>query len=71
MWPKLTRDHVGATVKTLRELQNGWCTIAIGTVATVTYSRAGLSLSTEPCKCCGVRVLISRVPYTDVELIAI
>lgn len=68
-WPKLKRDHAGLTVKTLVALQNGFCEIPAETICKVTYSRAGLHLSSEPCKCCGIRVMISKVPYKNVKLI--
>lgn len=67
--PRLKRDWVGRKVRTRRELRNGMGVIPAGTVAIVTYNRSGLSLSTDPCGSCGVRVLINRVPEHDVELL--
>ena len=70
-WPKLKRDHVGLTVKTLVALRNSYCEIPADTICKVTYSRAGLHLISEPCKCCGIRIMILKVSYKDVKLIAL
>ncbi len=69
---KLVRDWVGKRVKTVREMSNGWCTIASGTICTVdsVSGGTGLSLVSDPCSCCGVKVRISRIHATDVEVIA-
>ena len=67
--PRLKRDWVGRTVRTKRELRNGMMSIPAGTIAEVTYNRAGLELSTQPCDSCGVRIFIKRVPEHDVELL--
>lgn len=68
-WPKLKRDHIGLTVKTLTILRNGFCEIPAGTICTVTYSRGGLHLLSDPCKLCGIRISITKVSYKNVELI--
>lgn len=68
-WPKLKRDYSGAKVRTLRDLKNGWCSVQAGTVMTVSNWSGGLFLWGEPCGCCGVRVSMSKVPLSDVELI--
>ena len=70
-WPKLKRDHVGLMVKTLKTLKNGYCEIPPGTICMVTYSRGGLHLTSKPCKNCGIRVMITKVSYNDVKLIAL
>jgi len=67
--PRLMRDWVGRTVRTRRELRSGMLAIPKGTVATVTYNRAGLTLSTEPCGHCGVGIYITKVPLGDVDLL--
>ena len=66
----LNKQFIGLKVRTLKELRNGLCTIAAGTVCTITQKRGGFSLETERCPCCGVKVDISRVPPEDVDLIA-
>lgn len=71
-WPKLKRDHIGLIVKTRTILENGWCKIPTGTICEVTYSRGGtISLKSDPCKCCGISISISKVPYRDVVLIGL
>lgn len=67
--PRLKRDWVGRKVRTRRELRNGMGIIPAGTVVTVTSNHSGLSLSTDSCGSCGVRVLISKVPERDVDLL--
>jgi hypothetical protein len=67
--PRLKRDWVGRTVRTRRELRNGMITIPAGTIAEVTYNRAGLELSTTSCESCGVRVFIRGVAEHDVDLL--
>lgn len=67
--PKLKRDWVGRQVRTKRVMRNGNVSFPAGTVCTVTYNRAGLSLETEPCGACGVRIYITKVGELDVELL--
>ncbi len=67
--PKLKRDWVGRKVRTRRELRNGYVTIPVGTVCTVTYNHSGLSLSTDACGACGVQCHIAKVPEHGVELL--
>jgi|GEM_PF-2405963 len=64
-------DWHGLRVRTLHEMSNGWGTIPAGTVATVESCTGGvgLTLRSEPCKCCGLRVLISRVHNSEVEVV--
>jgi len=70
-WPKLKRDHVGCTVKTIKPIRNGWGEIPLGTICTVTYSRNGLSLDSDLCACCGLTASVSRVDYASVELLSV
>ena len=56
-------------VRTLITLENGWAEIPPRTVCSVTRKYKGLSLISEPCPNCGVKVKISRVPYRDLQLI--
>ena len=67
---KKVSEWVGRRVETLVEMRNGAISIPAGTFAHVTYARAGLTLKTEPCKCCGVGVYITRVRASDVRLAA-
>lgn len=63
------REFIGRKVKTLVELNNGWCRIAPGTIATVQRKYNGLGLMTEPCPTCGVRIHISRVRPREVDFV--
>lgn len=67
--PRLKRDWVGLTVKTVATLRNRNIEIPAGTTCTVTYNRAGLTLKTEPCAHCGVSVYIKKVPERDVDIV--
>lgn len=60
---------LGKKVRTLMQMQNGNMVIPEGAVCTITRKYQGFDLESAPCKCCGVQVLISRVPRRDVELI--
>jgi len=66
--PRLKRDWVGRKVKTLRELRNGNTLVPAGTVMEVSRNHSGLWLMTDGCSHCGVRVFITKVPMSDVEL---
>lgn len=68
-WPKLKRDWKGLVVRSRRPIHNGWVEIKRGSILTVTYARGWMSLTTEPCPACGVKVFISRVSVADVELL--
>lgn len=68
--PKLKRDWEGLTVKTLREMWNGWCHIPEGTICTVVRNYAGLHLLSDPCPKCGVAVRISGVRENDVVIVS-
>jgi hypothetical protein len=59
------------TVRTNRVLRNGWMEIPAGTLCRITDKRGGFKLETEPCKCCGVRVYISKVLPEDVDVVSI
>lgn len=65
---KRVNDWSGMTVVTTRELQNGWGKIPVGTVATVGNNACyGIHLTSEPCKCCGLVVSISKVSSDDIR----
>lgn len=68
--PKLKREYEGRTVRTTRELKNGWVIIPAGSVAVITIqSPKGSELTFNPCGCCGVRPIISHVGMDDIEFI--
>lgn len=68
--PKLKREYEGRTVRTTRELKNGWGIIPSGTVAVITnQSPKGSTLTANQCSCCGARPTISRVGMDDIEFI--
>jgi hypothetical protein len=60
---------MGKKVRTLIQMRNGYMVIPEGTTCEITRKYQGFNLTSEPCKCCGVRISINRVPYRDVELI--
>lgn len=64
----LMKDLVERRVRTLAEMSNGFMTIPAGTICAVTTTHQGLlSLKSEPCPHCGVRIHISRVSRFAVE----
>jgi hypothetical protein len=67
-WPARLTDTEGMSVTTARELCNSLCVIPAGTVGTLDRATGhgwnGLSFIGNPCACCGVRVSISRVPWS-------
>ena len=56
-------------VRTLRDLRNGLIGIPTGTLCRVTGKGGGLSLSSQPCPCCKVRVHIRKVEPSAVEIV--
>lgn len=68
-WPKLKRDYKGLKVKTLVPLNNRFMEIPAGTVCVVQEAWSyWVTLGTEPCPHCGVRVFIRKVPCREVAL---
>ena len=68
--PKLKRDYTGRTVRTTRELKNGWGIIPVGSVATIkAQSPKGSSLSFKACACCGLLAIVSQVAADAIEFI--
>jgi hypothetical protein len=61
-------DWKKCLVKTNTVLRNGHEEIPAGTICRVTGKRGGLRLETEPCKCCGIKVFITKVPPEAVEV---
>lgn len=68
---KRKMDWEGLKVKSLKPLKNGWASLPEGKVFTVGSWSRGLSMRSDPCECCGVRLSISRVSPNDVELLDI
>lgn len=66
---KLVADWVGLKVRARQGMRNGALRFPAGTVLTVREAGGGLRLETEPCKCCGVSIYITRVDARDVEVI--
>lgn len=68
---KRVSDWRGKRVRTLRVLENGWCTIPAGTFAVVDAvgGGVGLSLRCDPCAHCGVQAHIRKVSTSYVEML--
>ncbi len=49
------------------KIRNGNMEVPAGTVVTVTNKLKGWTIKTDPCKCCGVSVYVSRVSHFDLE----
>lgn len=60
---------VGKKVRTRGVLRNGVIEIPTGTICEIRRKFKGFTLKTDPCKCCGVSVFISKVPALAVELV--
>jgi len=57
-------------VKTNCILRNGIIEIPKGTLCAIVRKGGGFTLQAEPCKTCGVSVLISKVPPEDVYVVS-
>jgi len=68
---KRKMDWEGLKVKSLKPLKNGWASLPEGKIFTVGSWSRGLSMRSNPCECCGIRLSISRVSSNDVELLDI
>ncbi len=68
---KRKMDWEGLKVKSLKPLKNGWASLPEGKIFTVSSWSRGLSMRSDPCECCGIRLSISRVSPNDVELLDI
>jgi hypothetical protein len=66
---KTEAEWKGVAVRTLRELRNGVVVIPAGTICRIYRKQGGFALETDPCKCCGVRVLIGKVPFYHVSVV--
>lgn len=67
--PKLRRDWIGKQVRLRHTIRNGNMTISAGAVCVVRHIYRGAELVGPACKCCGVAIHISKVPWTDIEYI--
>lgn len=67
--PKLRRDWVGQKVRLKRALSTSVMVVPVGTVCTVRYAHNGADLTTEPCGCCGVKIHVSKVGWSDLEFL--
>ncbi len=59
----------GKKIRLVKDIENGRMKIPAETICTVERKFKGFQLTADPCKCCGVRIMITNVPPTDVELI--
>ncbi|MDP9917027.1 hypothetical protein J2W24_002678 [Variovorax boronicumulans] len=67
---KRINDWCGLRVKTTRALRNGTGEMPAGSLATVMVNGGtGLHLTFDACACCGLRLLMTRVHTSDVEVV--
>lgn len=66
---KRMADWIGARVKTLYAMENGYAKTPVGSVAVVTGVSRGFYLEFAPCNCCSMTVKISRVRPEHLEII--
>ena len=67
---KLTAEQLdGRRVCLVTPVSNGAGTWPVGTTARIVGKYDGLSLRSDPCACCGVRLRIARVPPRSVMLL--
>lgn len=67
--PKRMRDWVGARVKTLHIMENGYARLPAGSVGTVTGVGSGFYLTFDYCSCCNMGVKVSHVRPEHLEII--
>ena len=68
--PKLNRDWVGLKVRLVSESVNGFARLPAFTEGTVrSYNNKGIEIESDKCECCGVRVFMTRLQRSDVEVI--
>lgn len=75
MTPNFYKTHndeyfKGKRVVLLKELRNGYAVLAKGTFATIEYKRSGFRIRSEKCKCCGVSIIIGKVPPEDLDIVS-
>lgn len=65
-----SRDLIGATVRTTVALKTGGgILVPKGTVCNVRSVARGFTLTTEPCKTCGLSLYMTGVTRDEVELV--
>ena len=57
-------------MESLHEMRNGYAVLPAGTRFTVIRNRGGLTLESDTCEGCGVRVVISNVAESSVKFVA-
>lgn len=62
-------DWVGMRLKSKHRVKNGWAELPAGTLWTVTYARSGLSIESDACSCCGIKVYVRGVDPRDFEVL--
>ncbi len=68
--PKLKRDYKGRTVRTTRELKNGWGIIPVGAIGLIDIqSPKGSSIVFETCSCCNMKPIVSGVHMDSIEFV--
>jgi hypothetical protein len=68
--PKLKRYYRGRTVRTTRELTNGYVSIPKGSIAAVTgQTPPGSTLVFQAWSCCSMKPIISRIAASDIEFV--
>ena len=68
--PKLKSDYLGRTVRTTRDLTNGYVCVPKGSVGTVaSQTSRGSTLVFPPCDCCRMKAVVSRVCAGDIEFV--
>jgi len=68
-YPKKASEWVGRKVASVCELKNGHCILPAGTIFRVVRKYGTLELISQRCPTCGIRMRITRVPISSVEVI--
>jgi hypothetical protein len=69
--PKLVRDLRGLRVRTRRAIATGRAVYPEGATAIVdsATSWSRITLKGDPCPCCQIQLLVSRVHWSDIEVV--
>jgi hypothetical protein len=71
-WPKRLCDvPADAPARLLRQVENSYYVIPAGAIGTASRGKdwSRFNFRTDPCECCGLRAVISRIDQSDLELI--
>lgn len=70
-WPKRVRDFEGLRARTKRDFSSRIMEVPIGTVVTIDHTNRArdIHIKTDPCPHCGVAVRMTRLEWSDLELI--